>query len=350
MKAVSCIKCEVRSSHGGFRHTAFTLVELLVVIAIIGVLVALLLPAIQAAREAARRTQCANNQKQLGLAALNYITGKRNFPPGLQGPYIYAKGKVYKSQGGPHDPVWTNCMAELLPYIEQQDLLANFDRTVPTSNSAGPNTGTSGDTNTIAAQVIVNFRCPDTQLPPQNEVNGYFFGTNDYAGNGGTHIYYPSDDGDPNTPGVQAVGSKAFNDGLFNLVEPGDVGVAVRKVTDGMSKTLMFGERNHEDPEFDRIYPTYPLAGWCGWAWTAVVNSVGDNLGHSAVPINYMIPPGKGTNDLRDKRLCAWGSFHPGGANFCKADGSVSFYADAMELNVLQALSTIRGEETIDLQ
>ena len=125
------------------------------------------------------------------------------------------------------------------------------------------------------------------------------------------------------------------------------MGVALREVTDGTSQTLMFGERNHEDPEFDRFYPSFPLAGWCGWAWTAELNSVGDNLGHAAVPINYMIPANTATSELRDQRLCAWGSLHAGGANFCKADGSVRFYTDSMALEILQALSTKAGEETV---
>ena len=78
----------------------------------------------------------------------------------------------------------------------------------------------------------------------------------------------------------------------------------LRNVTDGLSKTLMFGERKHEDPEFDRLYPAFPLPEWCGWAWTSVPNSVGDNLGHTAVPINYMIPVGSsGSNDEVNNRL-----------------------------------------------
>jgi prepilin-type N-terminal cleavage/methylation domain-containing protein len=318
-----------------WRSCAFTLVELLVVIAIIGILVALLLPAIQAAREAARRTQCANNQKQLGLAAMNYLTGKKNFPVGLQGPVLTTPGRVTSG-------VYTNLFIELLPYLEQSNLQTNFDKSTPTGNYAGPNTtGSSGPASSIAAQIIVNFRCPDTQLPPQNEVTGYVFGTNDYAGNGGTRIYHPSSDS--RRPLAAA---KTVNDGLFNLVEPNHVGVGIRQVTDGLSKTLMFGERNHEDPEFDRLYPEYPLAGWCGWAWTGQIESVGDNLGHSAVPINYMIPVGATGTNLRNDRLAAWGSYHPGGANFCLADSSVDFIADSMELSVLQALSTIRGGET----
>jgi prepilin-type N-terminal cleavage/methylation domain-containing protein/prepilin-type processing-associated H-X9-DG protein len=320
-------------------RAGFTLVELLVVIAIIGILVALLLPAIQAARESARRIQCANSIKQLGLATMNFIAAKKNFPVGLQGPTLQSPAASYQG------PVWTNLMVEVLPYIEQSNLQSTFDKKKGTGNSAGPNTGTAGATNTVAAQVIIDFRCPSTILPPQNQVSGFIFGTNDYAGNGGTRIYHPSN-GAVNSDGKSLAAAKSINDGLFYLCERGVAGTGVRQVTDGLSKTLMFGERKHEDPEFDRLYPAYPLAAWCGWAWTADTNSVGDNLGHSAVAINYMIPPGSTNNKLVNDRLSAWGSYHSGGANFCLADGSVSFYPDSMELTVLQHLSTIRGGET----
>ena len=314
-------------------NRGFTLVELLVVIAIIGILIALLLPAVQAAREAARRIHCSNNQKQLGVAAMNFVSARRRFPVGLQGPVVTTLGRVYSTR-------WTNSFVELLPYLEQDGLQSGFDKSGPTGNAPGPNTGTTGDDTTVAAQVIANFRCPDTLLPGQNEVSGIIFGTNDYAGNGGTRIYHPTND-----PRRMNAAAKSVNDGLFNIVEPNDIGIAVRDVSDGTSHTLMFGERNHEDPEFDRIYPTYPLKVWCGWAWTKVVNSVGDSLGHSAVPVNYMIPPGSSGMEVVYDRLSAWGSRHPGGANFCRADGSVAFYVDSMDLAVLQALSTISGGE-----
>ncbi len=316
------------------RNHGFTLVELLVVIAIIGILIALLLPAVQAARAAALRTSCKNNIKQLGLACTNYLSVRKKFPVGLSGPTVTGSGGSSK--------LWTNCMVELLPFIEQSNIVATFDKTGPTGNSPGPNTG-NGNSNptTVAAQVVINFRCPATDLPPQNNVSGFVFGTNDYAGNGGTRIYHPTSD-----PNKSKAAAKIYNDGLFNIVEQNDPGISIRNVTDGLSKTLMFGERRHEDKEFDRLYPQYPLAGWCGWAWTSVVNSVGDNLGHTAVPINYMIPVGSnGKNDEVNNRLSAFGSYHTAGANFCLADGSVFFFSDNMDLAVLQALSTIHGGE-----
>src|SRR5262249_1954087 len=102
---------------------------------------------------------------------------------------------------------------------------------------------------------------------------------------------------------------------------------------------------------FDRLYPggLYPLAGWCGWAWTAVINSVGDIVGHAAKPINWQIPDnGASVEDVWD-RLSNWGSFHVGGVNFCLGDGSVSYWADGTDLKIVQAAATIRGSESVTL-
>ncbi|HEX4413274.1 MAG TPA: DUF1559 domain-containing protein [Lacipirellulaceae bacterium] len=341
------------TTRAGSGRYAFTLVELLVVIAIIGILVALLLPAIQAAREAARRAQCANNIKQLGLAAENFLSAKKVFPVGLQGPSISGNAAL-------NGPVWTNVFVELMPYIEQDNLQANFDKKTATGDTGGNNTGlTPGLLNTIASQIIVNFRCPSSQLIPQNTVNGYIFGTNDYAGNGGTRVFDPVADvtrrrlaaqkppagANPNlTPVGQAV--PVYNDGLFNIVERGDTGTAIKQVTDGLSKTFMFGERNRDDPT-NAVLKTsgYSLDSWCGWAWTANVKSVGDNLGHSAVAINFQMPQSSNSALDSNDRICAWGSSHSGGANFCYADGSVSYLPDSTDLTVLKAFATIKGEE-----
>jgi prepilin-type N-terminal cleavage/methylation domain-containing protein/prepilin-type processing-associated H-X9-DG protein len=327
--------CMVRVS-----RRAFTLVELLVVIAIIGILIALLLPAIQAARMASLRTSCKNNIKQLGLAAQNYIDGYKRFPVGLQGPSGLSKGSF--------KPPSTNVMIELLPFIEQTALVKTFDKMAPggTGNAPGPNTGTSANSNpnTVAAQVVTNFLCPASTLPQQSDVSGFVFGNNAYAGNGGTRIYHPFDD-----PAKKFAASKKFNDGLFNIVEFGDKGVSIRQVVDGLSKTYAFGERKHEDPEFDRLYPSFPLVGWSGWAWTRVYQSVGDTIGHTAVPLNYMIPANVSRDPFVDNRLSAWGSFHGGGANFCMADGSVHYLNDDIDFRTYQRLSTIRGGETVSL-
>jgi prepilin-type N-terminal cleavage/methylation domain-containing protein/prepilin-type processing-associated H-X9-DG protein len=344
------------------RRSGFTLVELLVVIAIIGILVALLLPAIQAAREAARRTQCTNNIKQLGLAAMNYVSARKGFPVGLQGP-TGCSGQIFEG------PIWTNVMVEVLPYIEEANLQSQFDKTKKTGDksSASYSTNVTTSPDSVGAQVIAAFRCPSTILPPTVTVSGFIFGTNDYAASGGTIVYYPTTPAtgtgrfptpDPVAAGLVNGGSSPAckttndgkpNDGLFNWVSSGDIGTNPKKVTDGMSKTFMFGERQHEDPEFDKAYPSFPLPGWCGWAWNDQKNAVGDFLGDTAQAINFKFPPGApGTPSWQiADRIAAYGSNHSGGANMCMADCSVSFMSDSTDRVVLWALSTIRGGETV---
>jgi prepilin-type processing-associated H-X9-DG protein len=250
-------------------------------------------------------------------------------------------------------------MVEVMPYMEQDNLQTAFDKKSPTGNATGTNTRGLNDSTSIAAQIVVNFRCPSSLLVPQNTVTpGYVFGTNDYAGNGGTRVYDPVADPRRRLAAAKPTGGvnpnlvvppqtvPQYNDGLFNIVERGDTGTGLKKITDGLSKTFMFGERSREDTEnaVGKL-TSYSLDGWCGWAWTSKVNSVGDNLGHSAVPINFLVPSGSSnTHDAWD-RICAWGSSHSGGANFCYSDGSVSFLPDSTDLTVLQALSTISGQE-----
>lgn len=129
-------------------------------------------------------------------------------------------------------------------------------------------------------------------------------------------------------------------------------GVPVKKVTDGLTKTILYGERRHEDKRFDELYkgpPAYPIIGWSGWAWTKTDNSLGDYTGHAVRQINQQLLPTDSGNELRDQRLCMWGSFHTGGANFCLADGAVTFFNDEMALNVLQALSTYNKAEVVEV-
>jgi prepilin-type processing-associated H-X9-DG protein len=352
-------------------------VELLVVIAIIGVLIALLLPAVQAARESARLSQCANNLKQIGLACLNYVDGKKVFPPGLQGPKGLSCGPFNASPPNYTTSPATNLLVEILPFIDEENIAALFDKTILTTDSAHPGvttnshpppggngTGNAGTGNaTLAAKalsttVLYEFRCPSSNLPLTSYNLGvppqvdFIWGLNTYVGNGGTLIYnfYPSSTND-SWPGA----AKVNNNGLFNIVEHGDVGNSPRRVTDGLSKTLMYGERAHYDPVFDSVYTAYPIATWSGWAWTFPCNAVGDMLGHTVVGINYMMPAGSASasnvNSLINYRVAAYGSFHAApGANFCFADGSVQFLENNTDLTgVLQPLSTINGNEIFEL-
>jgi prepilin-type N-terminal cleavage/methylation domain-containing protein/prepilin-type processing-associated H-X9-DG protein len=301
-------------------HPGFTLVELLVVIAIIGVLVSLLLPAVQMAREAARRMTCASNLRQAALAAHNYHDVRNQFPAGTHNSADV--GGV--PTGG------TTVWVELLPYFEQRNLFAKWDYIDNRNNVAGGKSSTQ-------AQVIQILVCPSDPLPelvvhltaaaaPPWAWGHY--GMSSYGGNAGLRSFHPS---------------RLSRDGVFYV----DSSIRLADVTDGPSNTFLFGERHYFDPNFDLRkslhFPTIgPLAGWGKWGFVALGTS---QVTLSApAPINFRVPP-DGDRLAVENRLCAYGSGHPGGANFAFADGSARFLRDTLPLATLQALSTRAGGE-----
>ncbi len=305
-------------------RSAFTLVELLVVIAIIALLMALLMPAIQKVRAAADRMRCGNNLKQITIAAHHYHNDFGRFPVGLIVPQNSNNGLA------------TNVFIELLPYFEEDNIQKLWD-----FNDFNNNTGGAG---AVAAQRIKLLLCPSDDFPTQQLVNGKYWGMTSYGGNAGTISYYFT---------------SQTRDGIFFEVSnnpPPSVGlrtqsVRIADIFDGTSNTVLFGERRHWDPNFDIAYPTYPIAGWGGWAWCAPRNSIADNMLSAAAPINYQVPQGTPAFDwpILDNRLCVFGSAHPNGANFAFGDGHVGFLMNETQLNVLQALCTRAGGEQVEL-
>ena len=306
------------------RRRGFTLLELLVVIAIIAVLIGLLLPAVQKVREAANRAKCQNNLKQIALAAHNYHDAYQKFPMGWHQPAIVDG----RPNGG------ANLWIGLLPYFEQDNLYRRWDNDDNRNNVAG-------GTNAVQAQVIKLLLCPSDPLPQpmvyfnapiaQSWTWGYY-GISSYGGNGGTRSF--SQDS-----------SRITQDGIFFR----DSSVCLLGVTDGSSNTFLFGERYHRDPQFDLQQPlvspnTGPIAQNGRWACIAGLGSLAMVELSTPVPINYQVPPGGDLSTLED-RACAFGSGHPGGANFAFADGSVRFLSDSIPLLILQALSTRAGGE-----
>jgi prepilin-type N-terminal cleavage/methylation domain-containing protein/prepilin-type processing-associated H-X9-DG protein len=331
-----------RHKHG------FTLVELLVVIAIIGVLVALLLPAVQAAREAARRSQCTNNLKQIGLAAANYLSAKRDELPaggiqdqrwgGLSGTYRGVTFFVY-----------------LLPYMEQQALFSRWDFKDLTKNSLG-------GVNAITAAQIPTLLCPSDEpaervfeLPTSGNHGGLpgYYSVTSYAGNGGTRSYYANDSRDDGvfyTTGPDGICYQRTPPPCQKQVDP----VKLAQITDGTSNTLLGGEKYNVDPEFDNL-PLNNTSGlkihqWAAWGWTGGFKVTGHVLRSSAVPINFSADDCASSASgyaCQDQRLNAYGSGHAGGANLLFCDGSARFVTDSTSTITLGSWSTRAGEETV---
>jgi prepilin-type N-terminal cleavage/methylation domain-containing protein len=206
---------------------AFTLVELLVVIAIIGILIALLLPAVQQAREAGRRTSCTSNLRQLGVAAHTYHDVHGKFPPGVH-QISFAAAPRFRG---------ITLFVHLLPYLEQTGLAAAWDRIDPLNNTVG---GRMSRT----AMVFNVLICPSDVIPlnPIDTGSGRWYGLTSYGGNGGSRSYDPQ---------------FATNDGIFFVTGPGSQTapnkqpVTMGEITDGSSHTILFGERNHQDLNHD---------------------------------------------------------------------------------------------------
>jgi prepilin-type N-terminal cleavage/methylation domain-containing protein/prepilin-type processing-associated H-X9-DG protein len=295
----------------------FTLIELLVVIAIIGILIALLLPAVQKVREAAARAQCSNNLKQLGLAAHNYHGAYSFFPPGYRRATPIAT--VF---------VW------LLPYMEQDNVAKLWDYGGNYDINAGP----QGP----ASAIVRPYICPSDKI--DNPINietstTRAYALTSYGGNAGTRSYRDS-------------AGLLLRDGVIifgnsNNANYPDLWIKIADITDGTSNTFLFGERSHFDP----LYEAATDSGGCGgnlqgWGWWAF-RAPGDTVLGTLVPLNYRIVA-PCTTDKADERINAFGSRHSGGANFAMADGSVRFVTDSIPLLTLRAVSTRAGGEVVN--
>jgi prepilin-type N-terminal cleavage/methylation domain-containing protein/prepilin-type processing-associated H-X9-DG protein len=322
------------------RKSGFTLVELLVVIAIIGVLVALLLPAVQAAREASRRTKCLNNLKQLGLAMHNYHDSLLSFPPGRgAGPFGPNPGTNWRP--------WfiLSVSYQTLAYYEQGNLYQQFEaRKNETSANFWDNAGAP------AKQRLSVYICPSSRL-----LNNTYPGTN-YLWSTGSMI--------------ETGGCNTLTRGANGVIAH-DVGRRMAEITDGTSNTILAGEYL---PGIDaangfkavssiavanRAFPTQaelnvvaaaPAARvltnngrW--WAWHSHSNA----LFNTAAPPNWKCQNGAGGAGVGGAGL-AWDSClgivpsrsqHPGGVNVCLADGSVRFVRDSVTLLTWQLLGNI---------
>jgi prepilin-type N-terminal cleavage/methylation domain-containing protein/prepilin-type processing-associated H-X9-DG protein len=319
----------------------FTLIELLVVIAIIGVLIGLLLPAVQKVREAANRMQCQNNLKQIGLALHNYENVHKLFPPG----YISTTGVGYRdSQTGDWGPGW-GWLAILLPYVEQGNLYNSLRLDLPCWNQA----------NSVAVKVPVPiYLCPSATNPGRTvgitDINMHIwqnavFARANYVHNVGWNDIW------------SAPATTNYDDPVrgCNGVMYRNSHIRVADVTDGLSNTVFAGERTPylSDAVWAGVVPgakhfSYNEFASSGTGGTGInYDNAGSYVGANSGPSIYEDPqiihppnwPGGHTDQMHSQ--------HAGGANILMGDGSVRLYSDGTRLSIWQAVCSRQGGETI---
>ncbi len=278
------------------RHrTAFTLVELLVVIAIIGILVALLLPAVQACREAARRTQCNNNLMQLGLAVQNYEMAFRVYPPGT----VEKSGPIHNIPEGYHH----NWASQILPFMEETNTYRHIDFGV----------GVYDEKNATVRKVrITSLRCPSDPGPISDK---------DVAIGSYAAVHH-----DVEAP------INIDNQGVFFL----NSAVRYLDISDGTSHTLFIGEK------FTDQTPPIKDLGW--------MSGTRSTLRNTGMQLNQELRDARQTStagglpvelpkDEGNLFVGGFSSHHPGGVQFMFGDGHVGFVSSNLETAVLQQLA-----------
>ena len=295
-------------------NRGFTLVELLVVIAIIGILVALILPAVQMSRETARKTRCQNNLRQIGLAIANYESAKMAFPPGQ-------KWSAARSEAGSIDFAWS---AHLLPYLEEDAIFQAIDFSQSYLTSANRN---------AASQVIKIYLCPSSSLHDENRqgaqivnfsgITGLNLGAMDYLGVSGpdksaknpmTNQEYGAQQG-------VLIGTKGLINGS-NLVDPPKV--TASSISDGFSHTMLVTECTGRGVEGD---------GDPHGAWVS-----GKNITHIKKGVNES----KAKKSWKNERIF---SQHTSGAFGLFCDGAVHLLSTETQPVVIKSLCSRNGGE-----
>jgi prepilin-type N-terminal cleavage/methylation domain-containing protein/prepilin-type processing-associated H-X9-DG protein len=318
------------------RRPAFTLIELLVVIAIIGILIALLLPAVQAAREAARRAQCSNNFKQVGLALHNYHSALETFPPGM---ILYYPGVCPGIPTTGPNYLGASWSTFILPYMEHGSIYDQIDFAAPFPEYVQPSWMKAGSNR------ISSYECPSDPNSDQwvEIASGRQSGPNpvdDFRQINMCGVADSVDKGCGNYFWVTGEG-----DGVFFNVKP----VRLGKIADGSSQTLAVGEYVGawgQHPDEGKAY-----MGSFYIAWNVQDTALGIN-GFGSVPggRNESLDPIDGDGGNRHLELwdeVGFASWHPGGCHFLMADGSVQFLKESIDQSTLAYLTTRDGGDLI---
>jgi type II secretory pathway pseudopilin PulG len=310
------------------------LIELLVVIAIIAVLIGLLLPAVQKVREAAARTQCANNLKQIGLALHNYHDVYKVLPPSRLGADTTAPG-------------YASWMVLILPFVEQGNLYNQWDLT-QTYYMQQPAARTTS---------VKLFYCPSRRSPPQlstqydvpsngvPDTNMYPGALGDYAGNGGKFVDAIVDRPQCGgalcySPSPQVVNGKLVS-------SPGQISLTT--ITDGTSNTLMVGEKHVPLVYFGYSGPVPGISGKPNGDGAIYNGDYPRNFIRIGGPGNGVatFPLGQGPTDTSGPYHCRFGSYHPGVCQFAAADGHVLTLSNSIDMTTLGLLCTISDGQVV---
>jgi prepilin-type N-terminal cleavage/methylation domain-containing protein/prepilin-type processing-associated H-X9-DG protein len=339
-----------------FSRSGFTLVELLVVVFIIGILVGLLLPAVNAARESGRRTQCTNNISQIMTAMISYETAFRSFPPGRIGCDLYSGAGAPCSSPEGVQTVGTSAFLAILPQLDSTPLYSSLTASAssgvyPAKNDASTTYWGSASTalkNALMTRPPV-FVCPSDSAKPTCNLLSPPAATGSYAlvlGSLGANQVLDLVSGKVVSGPADELHQKYYNNGPFVYLQPR----RSADVRDGLSNTVFIGETTDGDS----------AASMNSWPVSVAYLS---NLRSTNNPLNSQ--PGSGTqvtisnsglSGLPSSATGAFGSHHPAGANFAFGDGHVRYIGNGInnyngagnDLRLYQALSTIAGAEPID--